>query len=693
MSLSEISWDFLNQLSGDELKIQLFSILQQAAWVLQTEDLDEPQLLSLVPRLTEIIESRPELSTFRVATSALARSVGLWNYIDKDEADARDHIVAEAATIPDLGIVLHREQLSALNTLLSGQNLILSAPTSFGKSILIDVLLLQKRYRRVAIVLPTIALLDEFRRRLTLRFGDEFDILMHPSEQQERDRVIFLGTQERLINRNDLGYLDLVVVDEFYKLDPNRRDERSITLNAAVYKLLSRASQFFFLGPNIENVRVSNDSRWKFTFLRTRFSTVAVDTFDLKDVDDKEARLYEEIYRPENWPALVFVSSPDKANRLASNLVNKGLIVGHGKALSDWMLNNYGGRSDLSDAVAAGIGIHHGRIPRALASHFVRLFNDKILPVLICTSTLIEGVNTAAKSVLIYDKTINNRDYDFFTFSNIKGRAGRLGQHHIGQVFLFHNPPDREDVNVSAPLFGDLEDAPDEFIVHIDKADYTPEINDRLDEMIEKVGLTPEELKRASSLGIDLLLNIRTEIETALAKGTNLAWTGHPTYEELLATCSVICNVRSARDFGCASDRQLAMYIHKLRQSRTMREFYTWHAAGYRGDPERRDNVFKFLRAAEYGLPELFAIVELFLQKLKKHANYSLFLSELPRWFRAEALKILEEQGVPIQISERFLVSGDTVTTLGRRLREIASSADASLTPLERHWIVEALPG
>ena len=65
------------------------------------------------------------------------------------------------------------------------------------------------------------------------------------------------------------------------------------------------------------------------------------------------------------------------------------------------------------------------------------------LPILICTSTLIEGVNTAAKSVLIYDKAIANRNYDFFTFSNIRGRAGRLGQHHVGKVYLSTDLPDR----------------------------------------------------------------------------------------------------------------------------------------------------------------------------------------------------------------------------------------------------------
>ena len=146
------------------------------------------------------------------------------------------------------------------------------------------------------------------------------------------------------------------------------------------------------------------------------------------------------------------VSGPDRANQLANRLAPTGISYGSGVQFAQWIEKNFGGTWDLSTAVSAGIGIHHGRIPRAVASHFVRLFNSGDLPILICTSTLIEGVNTAAKSVMIYDKTINREDFDFFTFSNIRGRAGRLGQHHIGNVYLFHSPPEREDVEVSAPL-------------------------------------------------------------------------------------------------------------------------------------------------------------------------------------------------------------------------------------------------
>lgn len=687
-----VDWSSLRELPTDVLKNELFNVIEQTSGNIQAEELDDPHVLTVVPRLAELIEARAELKGFKEVCCALARSVGLWNYIDQDVADARDRFAAQMASVPEFGIVLHREQMNALNALLRGENLILSAPTSFGKSVLIDVLLLQERYRRVAVVLPTIALLDEFRRRLVKRFGDKFDVLMHHSEKVQRDRVIFLGTQERLINRDDLGTLDLVVVDEFYKLDPARKDERSVTLNAAVYKLLNRARQFFFLGPNIEHVHLSNESRWRFSFLRTRFATVAVDTYNLNGIADKEARLREEIVREANWPALVFVSSPDKANQLAAEIVGHGYKVGDGEALAEWMVTYYGARWSLSDAVAAGIGVHHGRIPRALASRFVKLFNDRILPVLVCTSTLIEGVNTAAKTVLIYDKNINNRPYDFFTFSNIRGRAGRLGEHHVGQVFLFHTPPSEEEVDVTAPLFGDLEDAPDEFVIHVTDDDTNVTISTRVDEIVDRVGLEPDELRRFSAFGVDKLVDLREQTARAIASRTQIVWSGWPSYDEIRAVCNVICAVASPREFGVTSANQLTMYINKLRSAGTMREFFRWHSQSYRGAPVQIDNVFKFLRAAEYSLPEYFSAIELFLQKLGQAPNYALLVGELPRWFRAEALKILEEQGVPIQISERFLAAGDSVTSLGGRLRELARSRSPRLSALEHAWILDALP-
>lgn len=692
MTLTKIDWSSLASTPGAELVPAVFRIIREASFAINAGEPDDPALLQIVPRLADLIPLRPELAPLREPFSALARAVGLWNYIDRTTADYADRIVAEAVTAPELGgITFHREQIAALNKLLAGENLILSAPTSFGKSLLIDALIATGKFRRIAIVLPTIALLDEFRRRLRRRFSHSFEILMHPTDVAAGENVIFLGTQERLIGREDLGSLDLTVVDEFYKLDPRRRDERHVTLNAAVYRLLRRSRQFFFLGPNIDNVHMDVEGRWSFQFLKTRFSTVAVDTFDLRQVPDKEGRLMDELGEEGNWPALVFVSSPDRANKLSDTASDLMALSEHSSDFADWLRQNVGARWPLAKAVEYGFGVHHARIPRAIASHMVRMFNRSELPVLFCTSTLIEGVNTAARSVLIYDKKISRQNYDFFTFANIRGRAGRLGQHHVGQVYLFNEPPVVEETEVSPTLFGDDENASDDYVVHLEDEDTTSAIDDRVAALRRSLDLTTAELRVASAVGLDTALALKHQVDASLRTRRVLVWSGWPDFNTTLATLEVICEVKGAREFGAFTPRQLAYLISNLRGHRSLRGFLLEHDASFRGDISAYDNVFKFLRACEYGLPQLFALVEIFVSKKFREADYSFFVREMSRWFRNEALRNLDEEGIPIQISERFMLPEDDRNSLAKRLAVIAATGSADITPFERAWLSAAL--
>ncbi|MEX3956007.1 DEAD/DEAH box helicase [Trinickia sp. EG282A] len=692
MQISSEQWNQISSLRGNDLKGVVFDILRGAASAIQREESDDPSTLDIVPRLAKLIEDRQELASYREPFSALARASGLWNYIDKAVASEPDLLLAETVTVPELdGITLHREQVDALNELLAGRNLILSAPTSFGKSLLIDALLASGRYTRVAIVLPTIALLDEFRRRLRRRFETRFSVVMHPSEEASGDTpTIFLGTQERLIHRNDLGKLDLTVVDEFYKLDPSRKDDRSITLNAAVYKLLKRSRQFFFLGPNIDGVRFAEGAKWKFEFLKTKFSTVAVDTYDLRKIADKEERLLEEIGEDSNWPALVFVSSPDRANKIASKAAEGMAVSDYADAFAQWLSSNVGANWSLIDTVRFGFGVHHGRLPRAIASQMVRLFNEGTLPVLFCTSTLIEGVNTAAKTVLIYDKNINKAPYDFFTYSNIRGRAGRLGQHHVGKVFLFNEAPTHQEMEVSPTLFADEEDAPLDYVVQLDEPPAQTTADSRIVAVRDSLALDWPDLRLAASLGLDAAQRLKTKVQSALDGGAALVWTGVPRYPEIKAVVEVICAVRPASEFGAYTANSLTYFIGGLRKSKGMKTFLNEYDAKYKGSAESYDSVFRFLRACEYGLPQWFSLVEAFVKSAGFHADYSLFVQALSRWFLAEELKNLDEEGIPIQISERFHV-GESKAVLTDRLAALALSGSAELTPFERDWIISAL--
>ena len=90
----------------------------------------------------------------------------------------RDQLTYEAyRSSSDQQIVYHREQLKIIERLEDGRNVILSAPTSFGKSLIIDMLCASAKRRRVVIIVPTIALIDETKRRLFARLGDDVQII------------------------------------------------------------------------------------------------------------------------------------------------------------------------------------------------------------------------------------------------------------------------------------------------------------------------------------------------------------------------------------------------------------------------------------------------------------------------------------------------------------------------------------
>lgn len=133
----------------------------------------------------------------------LIRMSGLYPYLDKYIEDAifEDKLVYNFFSISDnkKSIVLHREQLRVLNVLLSGQNVLLSAPTSFGKSYIIDSLISIKKPKNILIIVPTIALLDETRRRIYKKFNKyNYNIIVAPEKEIDSScNNIFIFTQER----------------------------------------------------------------------------------------------------------------------------------------------------------------------------------------------------------------------------------------------------------------------------------------------------------------------------------------------------------------------------------------------------------------------------------------------------------------------------------------------------------------
>ena len=133
-----------------------------------------------------------------------------------------------------------------------------------------------RNFANIAIIVPTIALIDETRRRLGA-FRSEYKIITH-SFQEPSDNNIFILTQERALELDNLSMVDFFVIDEFYKLHPRGEDQdRSFLLNQIFYRLLKTARQFYLLGPNIEQIPVGFTDKYKCTFIKTDYVTVASD--------------------------------------------------------------------------------------------------------------------------------------------------------------------------------------------------------------------------------------------------------------------------------------------------------------------------------------------------------------------------------------------------------------------------------
>lgn len=321
------------------------------------------------------------------------------------------------------------------------------------------------------------------------------------------------------------------------------------------------------------------------------------------------------------------------------------------------------------------------------------MFNEQKLPVLFCTSTLIEGVNTAAKTVMIFDKKINRADYDFFTFSNIRGRAGRLGQHHVGQVFVFNEVPQHEELEVAPTVFGDDDDLPDEYIVYVEDREVSSRPDNRVRNLMQQLELDEAQLRLLSPVGIANAIRLREFAHAALADGGHLVWQGVPKYSQIKAALEVICRIQKPQTFGAWSVSQLAYYIEQLRRSRTLRKFLLDSDENYRGKPEGHDAIFKFLRACEYGLPQYFTALEVFVRQREPEVDYSLFIGSLSSWFRPEILKELDEEGVPVQIAERFYRNDDTKAMLLKRLETAIANDSDQLTAFETQWLNDVLFG
>ncbi|WP_111309864.1 DEAD/DEAH box helicase [Confluentibacter sediminis] len=545
--------DFLS--SSKEISIEdSFDLSKYCTYLLRN---NEREGRDIVIRIHDIWDLIPEPT--QQIWNDITESAGLYPYVNPKLLSKSALIRYEYHKSPFLkDVYLHEEQQQLSIELQSKRSIVVSAPTSFGKSLLIEEIIASQLYKQIVVIQPTLALLDETRKKL-LKYKDIYKVVVSTSQEPDNEKGnIFLFTGERVVEYDKFPDIEFFVIDEFYKLSIDRDDDRAIALNQAFHRLLKYTNKFYLLGPMIKNIPVNFKNKFDLTWFPTEFATVAVDETSnlvegrLKANEKKELKKLNLFNFLETLKeqTIIYCSSPNKATNLALEFLSflmksrveiDNPFVLENNDIIDWIKESVNNKWSLNIALEYGIAFHHGALPRHLGSSIVDYFNNGSVRWLFCTSTLIEGVNTSAKNVVLYDKEKGRKPIDFFDYKNIAGRSGRMKKHFVGNVIRFEDQPEQMELFVDIPLFNQ-EQAPLEILISMQDEDIDEKAKPRLDIFNNLPEDLKDVIKLNSGISIDSQISIVSKIESDLDYYHNqLSWTSLPKNFNNLSTVIELC--------------------------------------------------------------------------------------------------------------------------------------------------------
>lgn len=487
----------------------------------------------------------------------LVESAGFYPYLEKlklqlDTCGTAAKIRKEYHKSPHLiNKYLHEEQKKLLDIIMQGKNLVVSAPTSFGKSLLIEEIISSRKYKNIVVIQPTLALLEETRLKLK-KYSDHYKIIIRTSQKPSIEKGnLFLLTAERVMEYENLPQINFLILDEFYKLSTKRDDERSDTLNNAFNILVNKHNAgFYLLGPNIDNISSGFAEKYNAIFYKTHYSLVDNQVIDVYSQyknqfgtrgpkrEFKEKVLFDLLYDLQEEQTIIYCSSPTRVRNLSVKylkyLINRKIqkeISSREIPLIDWIGQYINEHWRLVDCLKYGIGIHDGALQKHITTSIIKYFNEEKLKYLFCTSTIIEGVNTSAKNVIYFDSKKGGKPIDFFDYSNICGRSGRMMVHYVGKVYSFNPQPKAENIVVDIPFF-EQKPISDEVLIHIEDEDIRYPNSQQYMEL-KNIPNEEREIFKKNGLSIKGQQKILEQLQKDLVKNHNLIKWNYPNYQQL----------------------------------------------------------------------------------------------------------------------------------------------------------------
>lgn len=365
-----------------------------------------------------------------------------------------------------------------------GSNVAISAPTSAGKSFVLQAYLRELargvKLKAACYIVPSRALIAQVTDAISAwRLEDQLSdisVINIPllEEVSLPERGIYVLTQERLqaIMQGHPNFApEIIVCDEAQSI---QEGSRGVLLQNVIDGLLRRNStaQIVFAGPNIRNLSVFRETFGLDAIeeIHSRSPTVLQNLMVVNTRSPLKGRLVVEQFSPDertelgivdincslpsirerlvrvaarfgkSKPSIVYANGPADAENIALGLSE---VIGDAEPsdriddLVAFVKMAVHKDYDLASCLLRRVGYHYGRIPTLVRRGVEAAFADGEIKYLVTTSTLIQGVNFPAANLFVCQpKKGKVEPLNTAEFWNLAGRAGRLGKEHQGNIFL-----------------------------------------------------------------------------------------------------------------------------------------------------------------------------------------------------------------------------------------------------------------
>jgi len=418
-------------------------------------------------------------------------SINHQEYTKSIDISSFDLIGEEYYTADKSHSVLTRDQKRLFDSFQKLKRLIVSAPTSFGKSRIVQEIIIHNDYNNILIILPTIALLNEtfikFKEtELISKKYNLFNTLGRRETNFPSENNIFILTPEKtdlLLEEHPYIHFDFFTMDEIYKIQGI--DERSKIFTNCLYRLSKIANiHFYLIGPYFSGFSENFQKITKSHFSLFQSEVVQKDDFDIskvptngtykiagkdiKKLKSPQSNLRNILKAIEGQSLIYRGQKKYYAEIIAKNIIQYKKRTTTSE-LIDYISENISKDWTLVECLKSGIAFHHGALPKYIQTEIMDSFNNGELDTIVCTSTIVEGVNTTAKNVIIYDQYKGGDELTGFDVKNIKGRAGRFLSHFIGNVYSLVPLSQEENKGVIEFSFYDRLILDAEDVIQIDK--------------------------------------------------------------------------------------------------------------------------------------------------------------------------------------------------------------------------------